>query len=370
MDLYEHEGKRLLARYGVAVPRGGLARSPAEAAAIQHELGVPVVVKAQVLSGGRGKAGLVRTADERDVTLAASAILASSHKGERVRSVLVEERFNGAVELYASVYVDTTARCRKLLVSATGGVDIEAGRDTVMQMPFSKRDVPSTEAIRKLWEGRGIESQCVKPLVALTGSLIRLFLDTAARQVEVNPIGLVSGRAFALDAKVTVEDNAELPITYDVLRIDGDEESARALGILLVCLDGEVGIITSGAGLGLATIDTIHVCGGRAANFLDLGGGATPERMRSAIQLVTRLAGVRVLFVNVHGGLNDCELLAQGVLAGMADGENLPALVRMSGYHADEGRRLLEAAGIPTAGAAPMEHCVRRLLEVLSNRAS
>ena len=369
MDLYEHEGKQLLAQYGVAVPRGDLACSPTEAVAIQRALGGPVVVKAQVLNGGRGKAGLIRFADERDIDQVTTALLGLSHKGEQVRSVLVEERLVSRAELYVSVYVDTVVRCRKLLVSATGGIDIEAAQHTVRQFPFRRRDPPSTHLIQTIWEEIGNDRLPAQPLARLTGSLIGLFLDTRARQVEVNPIGVVDSRVFALDAKLTVEDDAELPIRHNFAPVDL-EENARRLGIPLVRLEGDIGIITSGAGLGLATIDTVHRCGGRAANFLDLGGGATPERMRSAIELVKKLEGLRGLFVNVHGGLNDCQLLAQGVFAGLGNKTKLPVLIRMSGFHATEGLALLEAGGIPTAGGEQMEHCIHRLLHSMGNRAS
>jgi len=367
MDLYEYEGKQLLAQYGVALPRGGLARSPQKAVAIQRDLRAPVVVKAQVLSGGRGKAGLIRFADDNDVGEVASAILASSHNGERVRSVLIEERINSSAELYASVYIDTTARSRKLLLSATGGIEVETARDKVRQVSFRGQEAPDADTVQAIWIELGIDRQYAWPLALLTGSLIALFLRTRARQVEVNPIGIVNGQIFALDSKVTVEDGADLPITREQLPLEPNEEKAHALGIPLVRLEGDIGIITSGAGLGLATIDTVQVCGGSAANFLDLGGGATAERMRSAVELVTSLEGIRGLLVNVHGGLNDCQLLAQGVLAALVNRNKLPALVRMSGFRAAEGRSLLEAARISTAGADSMERCVRRLLDAMRN---
>jgi succinyl-CoA synthetase beta subunit len=362
MDLYEHEGKQLLARYGVALPRGGLAYSSVEAIAIQRDLGVPVVVKAQVRSGGRGKAGLIRFADREDVGEVASRILSSSHLDERIRSLWIEERLHTNAEVYVSVFIDTNAKCRKLLLSTAGGIEVEKFQNSVTQIPFGRHSVPGRDVIESSWLNLGVDREQAVLLGALTEALIRVFLETRARQVEVNPVGLVSSKAVALDAKITVEDNTDLPIARD--KNDVADNSA---GVHLVRLDGDVGVITSGAGLGLATIDTLRACQLNAANFLDLGGGATPERMRTAIDRVARLEGVEALFVNIHGGLNDCHLLAQGVIAGLNERKTLPVMVRMSGFRAAEARSLLNNCGIPNAGGAPMEQCIQALLGQMSN---
>jgi succinyl-CoA synthetase beta subunit len=236
-------------------------------------------------------------------------------------------------------------------------------------VPFRKNARPGLDALEAIWVDLGADRRHAARLGILTQSIVALFLETRADQVEINPVGIIEDEVFALDAKITVDDAADLPITREQPALDPNQRAAQALGVHLVRLDGDVGVITSGAGLGLATIDTIQSVGGRAANFLDLGGGATSERMCAAVNLVTSLQGIRGLFVNVHGGLNDCQLLAHGMIAGLAHQKKLAVLIRMSGFRAAEGLALLEAAGIAHAGGDPMECCVSRLLEMKTHAA-
>lgn len=364
MFLYEGEGKQLLARHGIAVPRGRLVRTPEEAMQAQRELDCEVVIKAQVQSGGRGKAGLIRTATESQVSRVAQSLLAASHRGERVRALLVEERLECTAELYVAAYLDTSARQRKLLISSNGGVDVEEDSANVRTIAFHRDDPPAAASLSAAWAQAGVTDTVCDGLADLTTSVVRCFLDTLARQIEINPVGIVDGRAIALDAKVILEDDARPSIERLAGTSDVVEEEARTLGLPMVRLEGDIGVITSGAGLGLATLDTIAACGRKPSNFLDLGGGATPERMKTAIQLVTKLGDVRGLFINVHGGLNDCVLLAEGVLtSGHAD--KFPMLVRMSGYRADEAQALLQSHGVRTAGAQPMAACIKSLVAAI-----
>jgi succinyl-CoA synthetase beta subunit len=365
--LYEAEGKQLLARYGIPVPRGRLASTVEEAIQAQRELGRPVVLKAQVRSGGRGKAGLIRPIAEAEVGSTARSLFASTHCGEPVRALLVEEQLNPAAEYFAAAYLDAAARRRVLLISASGGIDVEAHGAGVRSVPFEGASPPRVDAVSVAWKELGISNAVSEELGRLSIAIARCFLEERARLVEVNPVGIVNGQAIAMDAKVTLEDDAR----PDIVRIEGAgdelEEEAERQGLPMVRLDGDIGVITSGAGLGLATVDTIAACGARPANFLDLGGGATPDRMKIAIGLVARLKSVSAIFINVHGGLNDCVLLAEGVLASGAV-SRLPLMVRMSGYRAADGQALLTANGVRNAGAEPMTSCIRSLIAATKER--
>jgi succinyl-CoA synthetase beta subunit len=365
--LYEGEGKQLLERYGIAVPRGRLASTAEEAIEAQRELGGTAVFKAQVQSGGRGKAGLVRAIAEADGGSAARELLASTHHGEPVRALLVEEQLKPNAEYFVAAYLDAAKHRRVLLISTSGGVDVEAHKADVRSIPFDGASPPGRKTLLDAWEKLGASDSVREELVGFSIAIARCFLEERARLVEVNPVGIVNGRAVAMDAKVTLEDDARPPIVR--IRGAGDEleDEAGSLGLPMVRLDGDIGVITSGAGLGLATVDTIAACGARPANFLDLGGGATPERMRTAIGLVSRLKNVRAIFINVHGGLNDCVLLAEGVLASGA-ASRVPLMVRMSGYRAAEGQALLTGNGIPNAGAEPMTACVESLIAATKER--
>ncbi len=365
MDLRECEGKQLLARYGIAVPRGAIARTPDDAAAIQRDLGTRVVLKAQVLAGGRGKAGLVQVAEPSEVQRVAETLLGARHRGERIGAILVEEALSPRAECYACVVLDTSSRTRKLFVSIEGGVDVEAHRDAVRSIAFTRKSRPPADELQKTWRGLGCAVGSETALATFTEKLVECFIETGARQVEVNPAGLDARRVIAMDSKVVVEDNAELPIERLDAGDAGLEDEGRSLGLPMVLLGGKIGVITSGAGLGLATVDTISACGSSAANFLDLGGGASAERMKTAIDLVRRVPGVQAIFVNVHGGLNDCMLLAEGVLASGA-AEIMPVLVRMSGYRAPEARALLQSRGVRHAGVDPMDECVASLAAALA----
>lgn len=361
MLLYEGEGKQLLARYGISVPRGRLAQTTEEAALAQAELSCAVMLKAQVLGGGRGKAGLIRSATATDVRTVARGLLMSAHGNEPVRALLVEEQLRPHAEHFVAAYLDTAKRERVMLISASGGIDVEAHRDDVRSIAFTGASAPSEESVALAWRQLGVSEAAIGELVGISSAVARCFLEERARLVEVNPIGLLGDRAVALDAKVIVEDDARLNITRVQSSADPLEEEAGRLGLPMVRLDGDIGVITSGAGLGLATVDTIAACGARPSNFLDLGGGATPDRMKTAIELVSRLGNLRAIFINVHGGLNDCVLLAAGVIASGIAAKH-PIMVRMSGYRAAEGQALLSASGIRYAGAEPMALCIRSLI--------
>jgi succinyl-CoA synthetase beta subunit len=376
MDLVEFQGKQLFARNGVAVPPpGDVCRSVEEVvAAAERILGggtAAVVVKAQVKTGGRGKAGGVKVATSVEAAReAAEGILGLDIKGHEVRVIYVEPASDIAEEYYLSVMHDRVGKGDLIICSREGGVDIEevnrTDPDAVVKrqvQPFERAaGLPRAVAMDVVTTARlpaEVRDGAADLLVALFGA----YLAEDATLAEINPlIRTVDGRVIALDAKVSLDDNAEFRHAgYDEWRIDGIdgddplEQRARQQGMQYVKLDGDVGVIGNGAGLVMATLDVVAQNGGRAANFLDVGGGASAESMAASLSLVLSDPDVRSVFINIFGGITRGELVAQGVLDAVASIGSFPQqlIVRLDGTNSEEGRRILEEAAHPSIVPAP-----------------
>ncbi len=381
MDLYEYQGKRLFAGAGLPVPDGARVTSAPAGQRTAEQLGLPLVAKAQALTGGRGKAGGVQRCDTvSEVVDAVGRILALRIKEQPVESVLLERAVAIAHEYYLAFTLDRHERAPVLLFSARGGVDIETvARETpeaLLRLPvdpllgladYQVRDVVAAAAAAadpptrtpadapadtrppSLWT-----RDTSRAFAGVVRGLWRLYRELDATLVEVNPLVLTSeGSAVCLDSKVTVDDNALY--RHDdlaALRDPGDEREARAreAGLSYVSLDGDLGVIGNGAGLVMSTLDLVAAAGGRAANFCDVGGGARAEAVGAAVDVILSDPGVRALLVSIFGGITRGEEVARGLLAALErrdGGRDVPVVVRLDGNGADEGRRLLSAAGRP-----------------------
>jgi succinyl-CoA synthetase beta subunit len=351
MDLYEHQGKDLFAAHGIPVPRGILATTPEEARDASAELGGSSVVKAQVTAGGRGKGGGVAVvASPDEAAREADRMLREGFGEHPVTRVLVEELLPIAEEFYVSILLDRAARNYLAMMSAEGGIDIEelartredALRRVHVDALLGLRDYHVRELVEGLpLQARGLAADIVKDLWTVV-------VEADATLVEVNPLVLLEDdRVVALDAKVTVDDNAlSRQRTIEALRselaIDPLEARAREAGLQYVKLDGDVGIIGNGAGLVMATLDVVELAGARAANFLDVGGGASADLMAVSLEVILSDPGVRSVLINIFGGITRCDLVAQGILDALARVEaGVPVVVRLDGTNAEEGRRIL-----------------------------
>ncbi|HSH61527.1 MAG TPA: ADP-forming succinate--CoA ligase subunit beta [Acidimicrobiales bacterium] len=353
MDLFEYQGKRYLAGYGVPVSNGGVAETVQEAVDRARESGYPAVVKAQVQVGGRGKAGGIKVAaDEAEVRRHAEAILGMDIRGHVVERVLVERASDIAREYYASFTLDRSAKLHLGLLSSEGGMDIEevaAQRpEAIARVEVNPVDGLSEDACREWVQRAGLGGEAAPGAVELLSALYRCYTDGDADLVEVNPLVLTRGTTLlALDAKVTLDDSAafrhpdwaELENTHG---LDVRERLAQERGLQYVGLDGSIGIIANGAGLAMSTLDVVHQVGGTPANFLDVGGGAKAEVMASALEVINTDPKVRCIFVNIFGGITKGEEVANGVVEALGRVKlSSPIVVRLDGTNAEQGRAIL-----------------------------
>ena len=353
MDLYEYQGKRYFARYGIPAGQGAVADTVDEAVAAAETLGYPATIKAQVKVGGRGKAGGVKVvADRSAAEQAARQILGLVIKGHTVRRLWVEEASQIAREYYASFTLDRGTRLHLAIVSAKGGIDIEqvAAEDpaAIERLEVNPLDGLARNDARALVERAGIDAGAQAGVVDVVLRLYRCYLEGDADLVEINPLVLTtSGEVRALDAKVTLDDEAafrhpEWSEFADAEPDDPRERSARAKGLSYVGLDGSVGIIANGAGLAMSTLDVVNQVGGAAANFLDIGGEANADVMTGALEVINSDERVRAILVNVFGGIVHCDDVARGVLGAMERVELAsPIVVRLDGTHAAQAHEIL-----------------------------
>jgi succinyl-CoA synthetase beta subunit len=376
MDLFEHQGKDLFAAAGLPVLPSRLARSVEEATQAAGELGYPLAVKAQVLTGGRGKAGGVRVVRRaEDLGAAVTAILSLTIKGKPVRAVLLEQ---GAVvlrELYLAIVLDRGAKRPVLMFSTRGGMDIEQvaaeAPTEILRLHLDPTAPLAPEQAARIVAAAGLgDAGLDSELRDLTERLWTVYRESDATLVEINPLAVVGGgrggqgsagtpaaapgddpaRLVALDAKVTIDDNA-LYRQPDLaaLRPDEDEreKAAREAGVTYLTLEGNLGVLGNGAGLVMSTLDMIGAAGGAAADFCDVGGGARAERIAAALDIITSDARTLALLVNIFGGITRGDEVARGVLAWReGTSARLPLVVRLDGNNAEQGRRILEAAGL------------------------
>ena len=380
MNFHEYQAKDLFAEYGVPVPAGKPAKTPEEAVAVAKQIGGDKwVVKAQVHAGGRGKAGgvkLVSTLDEvRDRSKDMLGMTISTYQtagvAMPVNEVLIVEASDIAQELYLSALVDRGRRCITFIGSAAGGVDIETVAEESPEK-IVKIYVDNTAGLqpyqcREMGFGMGLNSQQIKQLGKIMASLYRLFRDKDLSLLEVNPLVIDgAGDLLALDAKINADDNAlfrhpDLEKMRDVSQEDAREAKAAEHELNYVTLDGNIACMVNGAGLAMATMDVIKLNGGEPANFLDVGGGATAERVTAAFKLILSGEDVRAILVNIFGGIVRCDLIAEGIIAAVKGvGVEVPVVVRLEGTNVEKGRELLDKSGFDIISASDLNDAAKK----------
>jgi succinyl-CoA synthetase beta subunit len=369
MDLLEYQGKQLFATHGVPVPEGRHAETPEEARRGAEELGFPVVVKAQVQIGGRGKAGGIKVAKDADEAEAhARSILGMDIKGLTVHEVWVERASSIAAEYYAAVVFDRGAKQPLVMLSSMGGMDVEeiaaSHPEAIARLHVDPLVGFQPFHGRRLAFDSGIDSDVVRPTGALLAKLYDVFERSDAMLVEVNPLIVTEERSVAaLDAKVSIDDNAlhrqaEIGEMRDPSADDPQEQMARERGVTYVKLDGDIGILGNGAGLVMSTLDVVAQAGGKPANFLDAGGGAKAEDIVDALEVLLSDKKVRAVLFNIFGGITRCDEVANGILQALDQIEvKVPIVVRLDGTNDEEGRRILAEANRPEL------HPARTMLE-------
>jgi succinyl-CoA synthetase beta subunit len=378
VDLYEYQGKELFKRFGIPVSEGRLARTPEEARAAAEELGGPVVVKAQVLTGGRGKAGGVKLADDpADAEAKAGDILGLDIRGHVVAKLWIEQASDIAMEYYLSVALDRGVKKPLFMLTTEGGVEIEQvaeeNPDALARLHIDPLEGFQPYQARRLIYGAGIDDPNEqKQILKIIEKLYSCFVEADAMLCEINPLIVTpDGEVKALDSKFTVDDSAlfrhpDIAEMRDVEAADPQEALAREKGVTYVKLDGDVGILGNGAGLSMSTVDVVVVAGGRPANFCDLGGGGDAQGVVDALEVITSDEQVRSIFFNIFGGITRCDEVARGILAALDQMKiELPIVVRLDGTNAEEGRQILADAAPPNLHVEPtMLEAAQRAVEL------
>jgi len=359
MDLLEYQGKQLFAKHGVPIPDGRPAVSPGEAAEAAEELGYPVVVKAQVLIGGRGKAGGIKLAKNRaEVEEHAAAILGMDIRGHTVREIYIEKASDIAEEYYAAIVFDRSARAPLVMLSRMGGMDVEeiaeSDPEAIVRVHIDPLVGFQDFHGRLLAFEAGIAGDVIRPVGALLAKLYGTFVREDAMLVEVNPL-LVTGdrQVVALDSKFTVDGNAlwrhpDIAAFRKSGAEDPQEAMARERGLTYVKLDGDIGILGNGAGLVMSTLDVVAQAGGEPANFLDAGGGSKAEAIVDAVEVILSDPKVRAVLFNIFGGITRCDEVARGLVTAFGQIDvKVPFVVRLDGTNDEEGRRILAEADLP-----------------------
>ena len=354
MDLFEYQGKQFFAQFGIPVSAGDAVTTVDDAVAVADRIGYPVVVKAQVQVGGRGKAGGIKLADNADeVRTHAGNILGMDIKGHTVEIIWIETASDIAEEYYASFTLDRSAKKHLGMLSAEGGVEIEAvaesNPDAIAKIWVDPVD-GLTEAQAREWVAAAkLNPEATEGAVDILLKLYTAYVDGDADLVEINPLIFTpDGRVHALDAKVTLDGNSVFRHPdyeqYEATQVrDERETEAFAKGLQYVGLEGSVGVIANGAGLAMSTVDIVNQVGGKPANFLDIGGGANADVMAGALEVITNDPNVRSIFINIFGGITKGEEVANGIVTAMGRVQiDVPIVVRLDGTNAEEGRAILE----------------------------
>lgn len=358
MKIHEYQAKEVLARYGIPVQPGKVAATPDEAEAIARELGGPVVIKAQVYVGGRGKAGGIQFGDTpEEARASAQRVLGMNIKGLTVEKVLVTSKINIKEEYYLGIVHDRKSQTPVVMVSKEGGIDIEEVAAThpekIIKYPIDMHwGLRPFEALNIVSQA-GLPSKALRPAAAILANLAKAYIGSDAQLAEINPLALTDdGKVMAADAKILIDDNAlyrqkEIASWAEPEDANPIEYEAKQEGLTYVKLDGDVGIIGNGAGLVMTTLDMVARSGGKPANFLDIGGGAKAEVMYKALTFVARDPQVKGILVNIFGGITRGEEVARGVIMAQSElPKGMPIVVRLSGTGAEEGRALLKDAGL------------------------
>jgi succinyl-CoA synthetase beta subunit len=374
VKIHEYQAKAVLARYGVPVPRGEVAFSAAEADEIAKRLGGPVtVVKAQIHAGGRGKGGGVKIARAPgEAGRLAEQMLGmtlvthqTGPEGKKVGRVLIEEGLEIDRELYVSIVIDRGSASPVVIASAAGGMDIEEVAATdpgkILREAVNRGTGIIPFQARKLAFGMGLPSGAANKFVKVLESIYEAFIETDASMIEINPLILTrGGDLLALDAKVTIDDNAlyrhpDIKDLRDITEEDPLEVDASRFSLNYIRLDGNIGCMVNGAGLAMATMDIIKLAGGEPANFLDVGGGANAEQIKNAFRILMADKNVKAVLINIFGGILRCDILAQGVIAAVTElGVQVPIVIRMEGTNVEEGKRMLNESGLNFSTADSM----------------
>jgi succinyl-CoA synthetase beta subunit len=365
MKVHEYQAKSILARYGVATPKGEVAETPAEARDIARNLGGRAVVKAQIHAGGRGKGGGVKLAKSPDEAFElAKKILGmtlvtpqTGPAGRLVQRVLVEEALDIDRELYLGITLDRTRGLPSMMVSKSGGMEIEevAAKDpsAIVREGIDPGPGMFPFQARKLAFALNLSGHSFSKGIAFMQALFRAYVETDASLAEINPLLVTkSGDVLALDAKMNFDDNAlfrhpDIKAMRDLAEEDPLEVEASKFGLNYIKLDGSVGCMVNGAGLAMATMDLVQLAGGQPANFLDVGGGANEEQVKNAFRIILSDKNVRAILINIFGGIMRCDIIAKGVVAAVREmGLSLPVVVRLEGTNVDEGKRILRESGL------------------------
>ena len=382
VKIHEYQAKAVLARFGVPVPRGEVASTPAEAVDAAKRLGGQIaVVKAQIHAGGRGKGGGVKIARSiQDVEQLAKQLIGmtlvthqTGPEGRKVGRVLVEEGLDIDRELYLSVLIDRATASPVIIASAAGGMDIEEVAAKEPEKILREHINPGTGIApfqgRKLAFGMGLSGAAANKLVKLLDAIYKTFIETDASMIEINPLVLTKGGdLLALDAKVSFDDNAlyrhpDLKELRDISEEDPLEVEASKFSLNYIRLDGNIGCMVNGAGLAMATMDIIKLAGGEPANFLDVGGGANAEQIKNAFRILMADKNVKAVLINIFGGILRCDVLAQGVIAAVTElGVPVPIVVRMEGTNVEEGKKMLRESGLSFTTADSMGEAAEKVV--------
>jgi len=387
MDIHEYQAKEILSRFGVAVPPGGLAYSPEQAAYRARDIGGSKwIVKAQIHSGGRGKAGGVKLCtSEHQVEEAADGLFGkrlvtqqTGAQGKTVYRVYVEGAVAIKREIYLGLVLDRKSERVMVVASSAGGMEIEEiaerePKSIIRSVVEPAVGMPAFQA-REIAFGLGLDPALIQQAVTTILGCYKAFEELDATMVEINPLAVTEdNRLVALDAKISFDDNALFRLPHiaelrDKSQEDPRETRANDRGLSYVGLDGSIGCIVNGAGLAMATMDMIKAAGGEPANFLDIGGGATPERVAKAFRLVTSDENVRAILVNIFAGINRCDWVAEGIVMALQKNPlNMPVVVRLAGTHVEEGRKILARSGLPIIRAATLAEAANRAVAAWRN---
>jgi succinyl-CoA synthetase beta subunit len=361
LKLHEYQSKRIFAQYGVPIPQGDVATTPEQARQIAARLGKRVVIKSQVLVGGRGKAGGIRLADHPDdAERIADQILGMNIKGLTVKKVLVDEAADISTEIYLGIVIDRARRRPFMMASSEGGVEIEqvarATPERIVKIAIDPFLGLQSYQGRELGFGIGLRKELVRDFVRIAQGLYRAFVACDASLAEINPLVVTGqGQLLAVDGKMLLDDNGlfrhfELAEMRDADEETPEEQEARRHGLSYVKLDGEIGCMVNGAGLAMATMDITKLYGGEPANFLDIGGGAQADKVAAALRIILSDPNVKSVLFNIFGGITRCDEVAKGILEALREvPTEVPMVARLVGTNEEEGRQILAEAEMMTA---------------------
>ncbi len=387
MNLHEYQAKQVFASYGMPVPNNQVVKTASDVSAALAKLaGDRWVVKAQVHAGGRGKAGGVKLLDSAaDVEQAVSSMLGTNlvtyqtnEAGQPINQVLIEEISNIERELYLGAVIDRSSQRVVIMVSTEGGMEIEKVAaetpEKILKVTINPMTGLQPYQSRELAFGLGLEGDQIKQFVRLLNGFAKMFVEKDLSLVEINPLVVTTeGQLICLDGKINIDDNAlyrqkEIYAMRDESQEDERENRAREWDLNYISLDGDIGCMVNGAGLAMATMDLIKLCGGEPANFLDVGGGATKERVSEAFKIILSDSNVKGILVNIFGGIVRCDLIAEGIIGAVEEVHvNVPVVVRLEGNNAERGSQLLSESGVNIIAANDLTDAANKIVQAVNS---